>query len=786
MRKPKKQRPPVENRPSDALPAETVLEKPDDEKPDTQPEVKTVSEEPVAEQAVVEQPVVEEIPCEKTLDAEAVAVPLVDESATQALPEQTLPEQALPEEPATSAPEAILTEAVEPEEAVTETPAPETAMPEAVMETITADEPASEGVKTEDVRHAVELPETEALPEVMAAESVAQEAVPDVIEKDVHENEAVVEKDVRKEAVPNADEANDDVHIPVTAGATSTTVSTAVVASSAASKCFNALAWLGPLAALLILLAQTIPGINLRALWLPDETILPTLLDSMKLGADPFLLLLNGAPYPDLPPAYFWFLAGLDSLWQLTPLPYTMPLLLLGGSVAAGFLLLLVTWILARACGSDSREAFAACAVLLCTFVVCGLTRVATPDLLFAACVAASCLCLYSGWMQTKAPLTLLVGFLLAGLAMLIAGPVGLVLPLGASLIFLLWRGTFRRAGAMDGAFGFAVLLIAIGGWLAWLGLTYGRAPAEALLNHHIPQWSLTFWSDPQRWLCDAATLAVLLLPWPLVLFFLPWERLYRLPILLWRNRKENPGIGFVWCALLVSLIILSFTFSENTVGFAPLLPFLAVILGRTVLRLSPVRSKLFFGLVGLALFASAVILGLCSALPFLADWLPADLPLPEACADLATLPGTSFVAGAALLFSLILLKFTDKTFPGGGLLVLVLFATVAMLPVGVLTLPSLAPLNTVEDVPPVTPVAPVAPEAPVASTPAVEPVTPVAPVAPAVPETSEVPEAPAASPEVSTPTETPTTPTEVPTPAETPAAPAEVPTVPTETPAAS
>lgn len=673
MRKPKKQRPPVDNPRAD-LPQASAPEAP------------------------IEVPPVKETPAEPVVD-EIVEVPKVSEIAEIAT-----------ETPETPETETQTAETPKIEETVAEESTFEPIEEASTAQDVAVEEPAVteeiqtvEAVAQEEITEEKIAQEAAAQIEVVAPEAILQETV---AQTEPIPAEAAVETTEVAEIAETTESANAAEAATVAESAESPKVKEApdivaatatVVATSTAGKCFNALAWLGPLGALLILLAQTLPGINLRALWLSSETVLPALVESMKASADPLLLLLNGAPYPDLPPAYFWFLAGLDSMWQLVPVPYSMPMLLLGGSVVAAFLLLCTTWILARVCGSDSREAFAACAVLLCTLSVCGLTRVATPSLLFAACVTASCLFLYHGWMQPRALITLLIGFLLAGLALLIESPTGLIVPLGASLLFLFWRGTFRRAGAVDGAFGFAVVLIALGGWLAWLGLTYGRGPAEALLNHHIPQWSLAFWSDPQSWLCDAATLAVLLLPWPLLLLFLPWERLYRLPVLLWRSRKEKPGIGFVWCGLLVSLATLSLTYPGGTSAFVLLLPFLAVILGRAVLGLSPLRSKGFFGLIGLVLFVGSVALGLCSALPFVADWLPADLAIPEQCKAIAALPGMSFVAAAALLFSFMLLKFTDKTIPGGGLLVLVLFATVVMQPVGVLTLPHVAPLGVIE-----------------------------------------------------------------------------------------
>ena len=293
--------------------------------------------------------------------------------------------------------------------------------------------------------------------------------------------------------------------------------------SSFASRCFNGLASVGPLVLILFWLIQSMPtfmGRELHALH--------------NLGVGLFGVAASGLPSPELYPVYHWFLSalslipGIDSLSLAAYIPgvqptagleqisgYPVQLLPIASALSALFLILL-TWALARATGNDRRTAFASGLVLLTGFACMGLPRISGSDMLFTAILTLAGICLYRGWIKAFAPLWLFAGFALVALSALAGGLLGLVLPLLVSLVFLLWRGTFRRAGARDGALAFGLLLVLLLAWGTFIAFgDGGRELLKTLLENEYLAPVLEAWKlqGQDSWII-VALLAVLWLPW--------------------------------------------------------------------------------------------------------------------------------------------------------------------------------------------------------------------------------------------------------------------------------
>jgi len=321
--------------------------------------------------------------------------------------------------------------------------------------------------------------------------------------------------------------------------------------SSFASRCFNGLASVGPLVLILFWLIQSMPtfmGRELHALH--------------NLGVGLFGVAASGLPSPELYPVYHWFLSalslipGIDSLSLAAYIPgvqpttgleqisgYPVQLLPIASALSALFLILL-TWALARATGNDRRTAFASGLVLLTGFACMGLPRISGSDMLFTAILTLAGICLYRGWIKAFAPLWLFAGFALVALSALAGGLLGLVLPLLVSLVFLLWRGTFRRAGARDGALAFGLLLVLLLAWGTFIAFgDGGRELLKTLLENEYLAPVLEAWKlqGQDSWII-VALLAVLWLPWTLLLLFLPWGRIGTFFKGIVVNRKQRPG----------------------------------------------------------------------------------------------------------------------------------------------------------------------------------------------------------------------------------------------------
>jgi membrane-associated phospholipid phosphatase len=364
------------------------------------------------------------------------------------------------------------------------------------------------------------------------------------------------------------------IPMPATASPAGKNPNQATGEGGAGEKIFSLLVAAGLLTPLLLAAAQVCLGLDTRSLWFSDEVRHGAVYEAMRQSGNWLMLTLNGDLYPDKPPLYFWFLYLLDAIPELDP-----PRLFLAANALCGLLFTAATWLLARGLGYDKRTSLAASLILLSTFSFLGITHYARMDLLFATCIVLSQLCLCRGWVKDSAPIWLILGFVLAALACLIKGPLGLAFPLASSLIFLVWRATFRRAGGGDGALAFGSMLLIL---LAWASLVLlqegGRDYLTSMFGRHMIERAMDAWHHKQLWWFYLLSLPLAWLPWTLVVFFLPWERLPGLLKAAGPARRETPGHGWTWIALASGLLILSVLSGKVAIYALPLYPFLAIL----------------------------------------------------------------------------------------------------------------------------------------------------------------------------------------------------------------
>lgn len=449
--------------------------------------------------------------------------------------------------------------------------------------------------------------------------------------------------------------------------------------ASLAARSFNGLAAIGPLVLILFWLLESLP--TLMGKELPALHLLGT---GVVGGAAATAL-----PAPDLYPVYQWFLSVLDAIPGIEALslenwlpgvspaaglenlaPYPIALLPLASALAALFLILL-TWGLARATSNDRRIAFAAGLVLLSSLTLMGLPRIAGSDMLFASIMTLSGVCLYKGWMKTFAPLWLFAGFALIALSALAGGLLGLALPLLTSFVFLIWRGTFRRAGARDGALAFGFMLVLLLGWGTFTAFQDGgRELLKSLVENDYLGPIMEAWNLQGRdaWV-SLALLALIWLPWTALLLFLPWARIGAFFKGLIANRTQRPGQGWIWCSLIVTLAVLALLGANMTVLLIPVLPPLAILTAQGLLALSARGSRGFFLFVAFALIAVGLLFAVAHFYPLFFDSVPAWL----AALQPAPLPlvATIIQIGGLIFIGLILWKGVDRSFAEGSLLLL-------------------------------------------------------------------------------------------------------------------
>lgn len=361
-------------------------------------------------------------------------------------------------------------------------------------------------------------------------------------------------------------------------------------------------------------------------------------------------------------PGFFWLAGGLEALLNVATPHWAHLLFPLAAFCGAGVCLLAV-WGLCRAAGLNSTEALAGSLVLLCSPLFAPLVVFAAPEGLAAGLTLISLAFLCRSWQKERAVLLLPAGFVLAGLAGLTGGLFHLAVPLVTSVLFLLWRGAFRRAQGLDGLLGFALLLALAAVWLGCLMLWkqpegYLRSLGQNLLLRP-----------------DAASLkpmlmtAVGLLPWTAVVACVSWTRVLRTaPQDLRASRGEKAGTAFLWLALL-SGGLLSLAAPASSGAALCLAALASPLLGKAVVRLSGTGSRIFALVTALLLLHAGMALA-ATHFGFTLDRmaqmlrLTLDPSLREALLGLTALP---VLGGLCIVAALILARLARRQVHGGG-----------------------------------------------------------------------------------------------------------------------
>jgi 4-amino-4-deoxy-L-arabinose transferase-like glycosyltransferase len=502
------------------------------------------------------------------------------------------------------------------------------------------------------------------------------------------------------------------------------------VRATIASRLYRVLALFPLLPLLLILIAQVIFSFDARPLWCGEEARIADLFESV--GRDPsrWALLSDGTPWSLTSPLYFWLLYVLTKIPGLSAIPglASPASLLFFGSAVSGLLLLLAAYALFRLVTRlDGRGSLAAGILLLGCVAFSTLLHAVQMDVFFAALVTASHVFLYHAWVRRRAWLCMALGFAFAAAAALVMGPLGLLLPLVSGLFFILWTGRVTRFFRPDFLLG---LIIGLGLPAAWVCLVMRETGqgldggfVQSALAFHKAQW-LAWGNLAGNWYGYLAATAVIWLPWTLLLFFLPWGRLFSKATFSAIGLSRKPrlsGVGYMWCMLFGGLVPLSLMSVKPPLYALCLTPPLAALFGRAVLRLSPRAS----GALKAALSVLLCALGLAL---LIVPLLPVTLPF------LPVLPRLLYFAGGVALICACLMAFlVNARRPEGILLVVALFTAAFAYPFWTLSVPTLdgyvrgealetppavnapAPAFSPESAPPVPAAPDAAPAAPIA-----------------------------------------------------------------------
>jgi 4-amino-4-deoxy-L-arabinose transferase-like glycosyltransferase len=318
---------------------------------------------------------------------------------------------------------------------------------------------------------------------------------------------------------------------------------------------------------LLVVLALAIllPGIGARDLWNPDEPRYAEVAREMREDGHWLVPHVNGRLYSEKPPLQFWAIAaasfvtgGVDEVSARLPavLAAVATLLLLFGLAERLF---------------DRRVAWWSALVFLTASKILWQGRIGQIDMLLIALVTAAMYCFVRGLVEER-PGFYRLFFVFAGLATLAKGPVGLLPPLLAVLVWGFASGRRDVLRAMRIPTGLLIWAAVV---LAWLGPAIAVAGRE-YFDVIVFRQNVTRYAEPwhhfQPWYYYLTVVPADFFPWS---FFLPgaiwigWRRVFG-------AARRGVGLALAW--MLVTLVFFSLSPAKRTVYVLTMYPAMALL----------------------------------------------------------------------------------------------------------------------------------------------------------------------------------------------------------------
>ena len=364
-------------------------------------------------------------------------------------------------------------------------------------------------------------------------------------------------------------------------------------------KCQRVLAYFLPLAlgaALLFLV-----GLGCRHLWGSDEPRVAGIVAEMARSGDLVVPRLNGEPFLEKPPLYFWAASKIFDLHGENTYTARLP------SAIAAICTVAVVFYFARSMGFSALTAFISAFILASSTGFWSIGRKCIIDMMLCLFTTCAVVCFFQSSRSSPIRMLWVIGFVLSlSCAVMTKGLVGLAIPLSALSVWLVLKKDFslRTWGLLS--IGSLLCLIPVGIWIwslynalgwdavyevAWIN-NFGRFTGAH--NSHIKPFYFYLIRFPKNFF-----------PWVL---FLPLAIIFHLKKI--RGWKVHSSSLFFVAWLGIPFILLSLSAGKRDLYLLPLYPAAALLVGTaagSILEDGKDQTKWFS--VPSAILAGAIIL---------------------------------------------------------------------------------------------------------------------------------------------------------------------------------
>jgi 4-amino-4-deoxy-L-arabinose transferase-like glycosyltransferase len=289
-------------------------------------------------------------------------------------------------------------------------------------------------------------------------------------------------------------------------------------------------------------------------------------------GGDWMIMHFNGKVYPDKPPLFFWAIALSSFLWKgFHSFSVRFP------SALFGTLSVLLTFFLGKRLYS-ARTGFFSALILATSLEFAYFAVRANIDATLTFFTTASIFC-FADWYfregELKRTLSIYGFYFSIALATLTKGPVGFILPLLVSLIYLVWQRDWRSMKQMRLVTGMVLFLGVVLAWYLPALVKGGESYLRATLLQHTVERYATGWSHAKPFYYYALRIPVDFLPWSV---FLVAATLYGFSA---ETTKERNRFNFLFVWGVVIFVFLSFSKGKRGLYLLPVYPGLSLVVGK-------------------------------------------------------------------------------------------------------------------------------------------------------------------------------------------------------------
>lgn len=324
--------------------------------------------------------------------------------------------------------------------------------------------------------------------------------------------------------------------------------------------------------AVLALLLLVVFGLNLaipRDLWVQDEARYGEVVREMLASGQWLVAHLNGHPYPDKPPLYFWLVALLGSVIGHGETAFRLVSFGSTALATAG------VYLTARAL-TGASIAFWSSAIFVTSFLTLVVGQIVRMDMLLTAASVFSWYAVLR-FLQTNKQSGVWLFWSLCALAIAIKGPIALLFTLLPGMVWISiergWRGLWELRPLLGLLF--LVAMVAI-----WISAVIGQGHAEYLRtiwHEQLVGRTINSWSHKEPFYFYILLAPILLMPW-FALVMHGGQVLYKNRPLYWRA---------VALFSLLPLIGISLISGKLFIYMEPLVPALSIAAGVSALQLA-------------------------------------------------------------------------------------------------------------------------------------------------------------------------------------------------------